>query len=151
KNTPEDPNPRRSLVAALSAQGRLEDALEECRILKQLPTASLGDEITYARLWISKSIRSRQSVEPRWDELGNYLNKIRSELVKKGKDGSAGLIQVDLLRVEVKVFQSEAQRTGGNTKEADASFKEAWNIMTEAKNAAPDKVELWISQAMLAS
>jgi tetratricopeptide (TPR) repeat protein len=152
KNHPDDPNPRRSLVSALSAQGRLEDALEECRTLKELKTASLEDEITYARLRISKRLKSRQSVDARfWDEMGKELSGIRSKLVGGGDDGKRWLTAIDMLRAEMKVFQFEAQKANGNAKEAEASFKEAWSIMTELKKADPDKVDRWISLAVLAA
>ncbi len=116
------------MINALLNLGRLDEAIEECQGLRQLPLAPLSGEILYARLLILKNL-SLPSMESRqWNDVIKILEPLRK--------ANPNVLEVDVLLAEVRVGQGK--------------FEEAQEILEKAKEKAPQDVEPWIALAAVA-
>jgi tetratricopeptide (TPR) repeat protein len=157
KLDPRNPAPQLALARALSALGKLDDAIEECQKLRLFPNAPLENDFLYARLLIQKNSTLPPSEAPDWNEVSIVLQEVVLKDNSKVKE-------VDILRAEVALAQGMSVEAQGKYKEAkgemeDAErkfkeakgkFEEAQKILEEAKKKSPKDIEPWIALAALA-
>src|SRR5207302_2686471 len=104
-----------------------------------------------------KNLKLPPSVDRRWAELAKDLERARMKAQMAESDAKSKVLEVDILRAEVMVAQSEAEEARakpndgqGLTKRAQNKLKEAQDLLEEAKKASPQDIEPWIALAGLA-
>src|SRR5262249_2772572 len=92
KNNPLLFEPRYRIVDALVSLGRLDEAIEECQELEQMPSARATIALTYANLLATKG---------RFDEAAKILRAAKNDDASKANPAKAAEIDVFLARVEL--------------------------------------------------
>jgi tetratricopeptide (TPR) repeat protein len=140
KNNPLRFEPRYGIVNALVSLGRLDEAIEECQELEQMPSTRAAIALTYANLLATKG---------RFDEAVKILQAARNDDALKANPAKAAEIDVLLAQVELAAGKSEEQT--GDNKDAREKYQLARKILEEAKNRTPLAVGPWVALADLAA
>ncbi len=100
---------RVELAAALAAQGRYDEAIDEDRLALRMPGAAAGIRVDLARLLVVKNLRLPPA-QRRWDEVGRALGELEAAMPK-----SADLA---ILRSEILAAQEKLDEAGDRLQKA---------------------------------